>query len=66
MPGCTDTAPPENYTPFALSRLRDAVFALKRMDTYCNTHAFSTFWLNLPRDLKTEFVYAKWDYVPEG
>jgi hypothetical protein len=63
MPGCTDTAGPEHYTPEQLSRVKDAIEQLKHIDTYCNTATFAAFWKALPNALKVEFNYSKWDYV---
>jgi hypothetical protein len=44
MPGCTDTAPPETTTPYELSRIKDAVEALKRV----GTPEMNAFWRALP------------------
>lgn len=65
MPGCTDTAPPERYTPEELSRVKDALDACKHVDTYCNVKTAKAFWEALPYRLKFEYNYSKWDYVPK-
>ena len=62
---CTDTAPPEDYTPEQLSRVKDALELSKHIDTYCNTETFKAFWGALPERLRFEYKWAKWDYVPK-
>lgn len=63
MPGCTDTAPPEDYTPEQLSRVKDVVDGCKHVDTYCNTQTLKAFWNALPERLRFEFNTSRWDYV---
>lgn len=62
---CTDTAPPEDYTPEQLSRVKDALDMCKHVDTYCNAATFNACWLALPERLRFEYKWAKWEYVPK-
>jgi hypothetical protein len=64
MPGTTDGAPPQDYTPEQLSRVKDAVDLCKHVDTYCNVQTLKGFWAALPYNLQFDFNYSKWDYVP--
>ena len=55
--GCTDTSPPEKYTSEQLSRIADALDALKMFPD-----ERKELWASLPFQLKMEFNYARWTY----
>ncbi len=65
MPGTTDGAPPETFTAAQLSRVKDLLDAAAHVDTYCNARTQIVVWNALPIQLKVEFNYSKWDYVPK-
>jgi hypothetical protein len=65
MPGTTDGPPPERYTAYDLSRIKDALDALKRLNDHDrNSNFHKALWKSLPNGLKVEYNHSKWEYVP--
>jgi hypothetical protein len=60
MPGTTDGASPEGYTNHDLSRVRDALDACSRVSLAART----ALWRSLSRNLRVQYNYSKWEYVP--
>lgn len=60
--GCTDAAPPEIYTAYQLSRLSDALSSAGKV----SLNVRDKLWKGLPRQLRMEHNYSKWDYVPDS
>ena len=54
--GCTDGSAPENTTEVELSRIEDALRALK------GTPFFQPFWDSLPQKAKFDYNWSKWTY----
>jgi hypothetical protein len=50
---CTDTAPPEKFSPKQLNLLADFMESLPAPEK-------DRVWKSLPHDLRMEFVYANW------
>lgn len=61
--GCTDTSPPEKYTPAQLSRVHEA---LVRIDVVLGEETAMKLWEVLPYGLKVDYVYSNWRYEEEA
>jgi len=59
--GCTDTSPPENNSPYKLSRILDMLDVAEEI----GGKEFSVVVFNLlPTSTKLEFNYSCWSYEP--
>ena len=58
--GCDDTGAPEQFTPYQLSRLTDAMFAAQQAGL-----DYKEVFILAPASMRTEWNYSNWKYVAE-